>query len=300
MTCNPIFRRAAPLPAALLLLAACSSPPAPPEPLPATRVTQVFAVTEAHELIQFAPQAPQRVLARTPISGLAAGETLLGIDFRVARGVLYALASSGQLYTLHTVSGRLTPVGVAPAALRPQAGQPLGFDFNPTVDRIRVVDAQGRNWRLHPDTGAAVDGDPAQAGTQADSPLRWREGQAGTNTNTPRLAAAAYSYNKTNDKLTTNYAIDLQAGALVMQGSREGSQPAVSPNTGWVSTVGALGTGALEDASLDIADIDNTPLAALRSNGRTHLYWVDLASGRARNVGAVADGGRLRGLAIEP
>ena len=30
----------------------------------------------------------------------------------------------------------------------------IGFDFNPTVDRIRVVSSNDRNYRLNPNTGA--------------------------------------------------------------------------------------------------------------------------------------------------
>ena len=287
------------LPAALL--AGCTllrpADPALP-PLPPTKVASVYAVTDAHELIRFAPDTPHSVLARVPLAGLAAGERLVGIDFRVARGVLYALADSGQLYTVDTATGRLAALGQPAPALRPTEGLGLGFDFNPAADRIRVVDAAGRNWRLHPDTGAVVDGDAARPGLQPDGALRWRDGDAHA-ARPPRLAGAGYTYNKKDDKLTTNVAIEL-SGLLVMQGSAEGSAPVVSPNTGLLATVGELGTGPIDDAAFDIADVDNTALAALRQGGRTQLWRVDLASGRARLVGPVADGGRLRGLAIEP
>lgn len=259
----------------------------------------MWAVTARHELVQFAPHAPQQLLQRTPLAGLRPGEALVGIDHRVARGVLYALADSGQLYTLHTASGQATPVGQAHPVVAGVPGRGAGFDFNPVADRIRYVEPGGRNWRLHPDTGAPVDGDAAQPGLQPDAPLRWREGDPSA-ARAPRLVAAAYSYNKANDKLTTNYAIDAANGVLAMQGSLEGAQPVVSPNTGVLATVGPLGVGPLEDAAFDIADTDNTALAALRIYGRTALYRVDLASGHARRIGPVGDGSRLLGLAIEP
>jgi hypothetical protein len=74
----------------------------------------------------------------------------------------------------------------------------------------------------------------------------------------------------------------------------------VSPNTGRILDVGALGTGAVDDAAFDIADTDNTALAALRLGGQTRLYRIDLATGRATLLGRVADGSPLRGLAIQP
>ncbi len=109
-----------------------------------------------------------------------------------------------------------------------------------------------------------------------------------------------YAYNKADDELTTNYAIDLAAGTLLSQGSVEGMQPVVSPNTGRLMVVGTLGTGALDDAAFDIADVDNTALAALRRGGRTQLHRVDLRSGHTTALGTVDDGRAPWGMAIEP
>ncbi len=112
--------------------------------------------------------------------------------------------------------------------------------------------------------------------------------------------AAAYTYNKRDDKLTTNYAIDRALGTLVMQGSREGAEPVVSPNTGRLTTVGPLQAGTVEDAAFDITDTDNTALAALRSRGVTRLHLVNLATGQVTPLGTVGDGRALWGMAIEP
>lgn len=268
------------------LVAGCASRPA--EPPPQARRETLWVVTDAAELLRVQAGRPQQVLQRTPLRGLAGGERLVGIDFRVARGLLYALGSGGRLYTLDTASGQLTPVGAgAPVALD---GQHFGVDFNPVADRLRVVSDRGQNLRLHPDTGALAATDP---------PLSW-QASAGTGLPAPRVAGAAYTYNTRQTTLTTNYAMDLDAGWLLTQGSVEGLQPAISPNTGQLMRVGALGTGALEDASFDIADTDNAALAALRRQGRTRLYGIDLASGQATLLGTLAEGRALWGLAIEP
>ncbi|MDP3225087.1 MAG: DUF4394 domain-containing protein, partial [Rubrivivax sp.] len=196
------------------------------------------------------------------------------------------LSARRRLYTQDTNTARVAPVGSA--AHLALTGQHCGVDFNPAADRIRVVSDSGLNLRLHPDTGALAATDP---------PLARAAGHTGA---ALRIAGAGYTYNKSNDKLTTNFAIDLAAGALVMQGTAEGVLPAVSPNTGQITVVGALGTGALDDASFDITDTDNTALAALRSGGRTRLHLVDLKSGRATLLGSVGDGRALWGLAIAP
>ena len=288
----PNLSRLLPCALAAALLAACATT----EPEGPLRKETVFAVNDAAELLKFNAGQPRRVLDRKPVQGLAPGDRLVGIDFRVARGVLYALSASGRLYTLDTGNGKLSPVGSgAPVSLAAPGAAPgsaatIGFDFNPAADRIRVVSDQGLNLRLHPDTGAVAAADPAPAYAAGDA----RAGQA------PRLVAAAYTYNKTNDKLTTNYAIDRAAGTLVLQGSKEGVQPVVSPNTGQLSTVGALGTGPVDAAAFDISDLGNQPLAALRQAGRTRPYTLDLGTGHATLLGTVADGRLLWGLAIEP
>lgn len=273
--------------AAALALAACASSPADPPEGPPRKET-VIAVTERAELIRFNAGQPTRILDRKPLRGLRDGDRLVGIDYRVARGVLYGLTQRGQLVTIDAATGDTKAVGIG-AALDLGA-QAVGFDFNPVADRIRVVSADGRNWRLHPDTGALV---------QEDAPLRYVDGNAAQGQRAG-LAAAGYTYNKTNDKITTNYAIDAARGTLVRQGSLEGTQPLVSPNTGLLYTVGALGTGTVDDAAFDIADVGNTALAALRAGGRTRLHLVDLTSGRATLIGTIDRGGALWGLAIAP
>lgn len=260
--------------------------------------TSVFAVTTDHSLIHFDPTNPVSLKHRTPITGLADGETLLGIDYRVARGVLYALGSRGQLYTVNTASGALTPVGDGKLPVALPAGK-YGFDFNPAADRIRVVSGNF-NLRLHPDTGAAVDASADRAGFQADGTLTYAagDGHAGQ---TPDIVAAGYTYNANDAKLTTNYALDAKHGTLVIQGSLEGEQPVVSPNTGTLKTIGGLGIGPFKDAHFDISDVSNTALAAIPSeSGVTQLYRVDLKTGKATSIGPIGSGAPLLGMAIEP
>jgi hypothetical protein len=281
---------------AAAVLAGCAQPGVQAPPLR----EQVVAITAGHEIITFNAARPGDILERKPLQGLPADEKLVGIDFRVARGVLYALSQAGRLYTLDLGSGRLAPVGAGapPAALK---GTAFGVDFNPAADRIRVVSNLGQNLRLHPDTGAVVDGDALQPGVQADPFLRYAWSDV-NHARSPEVVAAGYTYNASNDKLTTNYAIDRALGVLVMQGSREGETPVVSPNTGQLRTVGALGLGPLADATLDISDVDNTALAAVRTPGdpKTRLHLIDLRTGKALPLGIVGDGSPLVGMAIEP
>ena len=282
--------------AALAMLTACAGMPETEGPL---RKETVLAVTQDHQLIRFNAGQPRRILDRKPLQGLPAGDHLVGIDFRVARGVLYGLSRQGLLFTIDTASGRMTRVGSQTLAL-PLEGTDFGFDFNPAADRIRVVSGSF-NLRLHPDTGAVVDGDANAAGVQPDGRLAYGAGDASVG-RTPDIVGAAYTYNKQDEKLTTNFALDRTLGTLVMQGSREGAQPVVSPNTGRLTTIGALGLGPFVDAAFDISDLSNTAYAAIRlqASGPTRLYGVNLSTGRAELVGTVDGGAPLRGMAIEP
>lgn len=270
------------------------------EPIGPPRKESIFAVTAAHELIKFNAGQPQLILERKPVTGLAPAERLVGVDFRVTKGVLFGLANTGRLYTLDTSTGALKPVGAAPSAI-PLAGDVFGFDFNPAADRIRVVSNTGQSFRLHPDTGAAVDADPNAPGIQADSALTYVKGDTQESQH-PALVAAAYTYNKQDEKITTNYALDARLGTLVMQGSLEGTLPVVSPNTGLLRTVGKLGLGPLADATFDIADISGAAFAAVRTpaSATTRLYQIDLNSGKAQLIGTVGSDAPLVGMAVEP
>lgn len=261
------------------LLAACATPEIPG---PAAK-EEIVAVTVSNHLLRFNAGQPQHVRERRPLTGLRPGERLLGIDYRVARGELYALGASGQLYRIDVARAAATPVG-APVSL-PAGGAEWGVDFNPTVDRIRVVSDNGLNLRLHPDTGALV---------AVDGRLAHEDGRPAA------IVAAGYTYHRTDDKLTTNYALDGAAGTLVHQGSKEGVAPAVSPNTGRVTTVGPLGTGPFAHATLDISDVGNVAYAGIRAGSTTRWHRVDLASGRATPLGTVGGGEALAGAAIEP
>lgn len=281
-----------------LLLAACAMGPEREAEGP-PRKENMVALTEGGSLVRFNAGQPQKVTVIGSVKGLQGGENLVGIDYRVNRGVLFGLGSAGRIYTIDAKTAEAKAVGTAPLAIA-LSGSEFGFDFNPTVDRIRIVSDSGQNLRAHPDTGAAVDGNPNQEGVQPDGPLAYAASDRNAGTK-PRVVAAGYTYNKQNDKITTNYAIDAATGSLVMQGTKEGATPAVSPNTGQLFTVGSLGVAPFARASFDIADVNNAAFAAINHDGaaRTRFYLVDLDSGKATFIGTVG-GERLRGVAIEP
>jgi hypothetical protein len=287
-----------------MLAAGCASVSSDPvEPVNPPRKEIFYAVTASNQLIAFNAGQPQKILSKKPLSGLQSGEEILGVDYRVAKGVLFALgrtADEGRLYTIDTGSGKATQVGSGTLAVRPQ-GDEFGFDFNPTVDRIRVVSNTGQNMRLHPDTGSVVDSNPNEPGVQTDGKLAYAAGDVNVG-KPPAVVAAGYTYNKVNDKITTNYAIDAATESLVTQGTKEGVTPAVSPNTGQLFTVGKLGTGAFARAAFDIADTTGAAFIALtQTNGKSsRFYLVNLDTGAATFMGTIGGGEPIRGMSFEP
>ena len=119
---------------------------------------RLVAVDEANRLVVFSSDTP-RAITRVRVTGLGAGERLLGLDVRPANGQLVAVTSSSRLHALDAGTGAATAIGQAPFSPSVSGGA-FGFDFNPTVDRIRLTSDGRQNLRLHPDTGAvaAVDG----------------------------------------------------------------------------------------------------------------------------------------------
>ena len=280
----------------LAFLAGCASTPMEPEG-PA-RAEKAVAVTQSNKLIKFNAGQPGRILSSKPITGLQPGEQVLGIDYRVSKDTLFALGNSGRLYTLNEDTAQATVVGT-PFAVALE-GSEFGFDFNPTVDRIRVVSQTGQNLRLHPDTGAVVDSNADMAGLQTDGKLAFAATDANAG-KSPAVVAAAYSYNKANPRITTNYALDASTGTLVTQGSREGVTPAVSPNTGQLLTVGSLKM-PFDTAAFDIQALSDVAFASLNTRGGGASRWVtiDLQTGAARSLGTIGGGEPVRAIALEP
>ncbi len=222
---------------------------------------------------------PLLVKGAARVTGVAAGDQLVGIDVRPATGVLYALSGKGQLYTVDPRSGRASAVG-APVAL---TGNAVGIDFNPTVDRIRVITDSGQNLRLVPDTGAVA---------STDTPLSYAPTDPAAG-KTPRAAAAGYTNSVAGATSTLLYDLDAGRDTLVTQGTAPGVTPAVSPNTGQLFTVGKLGLPVTTVNGFDIKGAapatpfnpgDYRAVAAVQLSGLVGisvLVKVDLATGRA-------------------
>jgi len=240
----------------------------------------LYGITTKNELVAFSSSAPDALLHRRALQGLQAGERVLGLDARPATGQLYVLGSTSRLYTLDPGNGQLTLVGSGPLTTTIQGGS-IGFDFNPVVDRIRVVSDSGQNLRLNPDTGAIAGIDSTLAYSSTDT-------NAGR---TPRAVAAAYTNNVSGTTSTTLYLLDRAQDVLVTQ---------IPPNAGVLNTVGSLGLDLEELAGFDIAPDGRAYAALLARDGISGsvLMQVDLATGQLSRIGRIGGGLRLTAFAI--
>jgi len=103
----------------------------------------LYGVDAQNRLVSFTSDRPNAI-SRTAFVGLPAGEQILGLDVRPAGNLLIALSSASRLYRIEAATGQATAIGTT--AFSPALnGTTFGFDFNPTVDRIRVTADRGQN-----------------------------------------------------------------------------------------------------------------------------------------------------------
>ncbi|SHK93823.1 DUF4394 domain-containing protein [Hymenobacter psychrotolerans] len=255
----------------------------------------IFGLTPAgtsasNTLVTFTGIDPNTILDRVSIAGVTGGQTLVGLDVRPATNELYALGydagtQTGQLYVMEPATGQARAVGSGPVPMA--LGGPtarIGFDFNPTADRIRVVSSLTQaNLRLHPTTGAVV----ATDGRLAYAPTDANAGQ------TPAVGAVAYSNAYIGATTTTLYALDETANRLLTQNP---------PNNGTLNTVGAVdirlsGNGQVVDfdAYFNPMTLVNYAYLSVATPGiaggyGTQLHVLNLTSGATFLSGTVGDG----------
>lgn len=248
----------------------------------------IYGLTNLQQLVTFDSSA-RTVTSTTSLSGFSLlGEILLSIDVRPATGQLYGYSNQNNLYIIDPTTGGRTQVGSTIATV-PQ-GAYRAIDFNPTVDRIRLLGSGGapNNLRLHPDTGALVMVDGTLTYSLADT-------NAG---DTPAVVNGAYTNSRPGATATTLY--DLEAGndVLVTQ---------LPANNGTLQTVGPIGFNLTTGGGFTGFDISGASGAAylvgnlLGSGGLTAnaLYQVNLGTGAATLLGPVAGvNGSFRDIAV--
>jgi hypothetical protein len=266
------------------------------------------ALLSGNSLAAFAAATPGGIEGGIPVSGLNAGDTLVSIDRRPQNGFLYALgfnASAGtvQLYAVSSSTGVASPIGtvsnfvaadgITQVPIGSGAGTIFGLDFNPTVDRARIVNSAGQNFRMNPNNGALVDGNAMATGTQMDGNI---------NGPTTSVQETAYTNSSPSVTVTTQYTMDSTTDALCIQNP---------PNNGTQTMCLALSSLIDNVVGFDIPPTvtvatSNTPVttgsgfAALQLSGQsgTFLANLDLTNGALGTPAAIPATGVV-GIAVQ-
>jgi hypothetical protein len=255
-----------------LLLVGCGGSDNSIDIVPGSGAT-LYLVRDGNSLLTTRANTPGTVRSRMDITGLQGGERIVGLDVRPANGQLYALTTGGRLYQVSPSTGAATQVGTAVAPFT--IGTGVGFDFNPTVDRIRVVLADGTNFRMNPDTGAVVDTDPNTPDVQLD---------ANINPATEQVSAVAYTNSFAGATSTTLFGLSSTGNQLVRIGGENGTP---SPNGGAVTVVGNLGVPLTGPRNGFDISTGGTAYAVFQSGSATRVYTLNLATGAATPVGTL-------------
>ena len=233
-----------------------------------TEARTLYATTDQNQLLRFNARDPERVRGIQAITGLPAGVTLAGIDFRPATGDLYGVGSDSVVYRVNPRTG--IAVAEGPTFTPALRGKSFGVDFNPTVDKIRVVSDDRQNLRLNVDEGTVL---------SADKDL---------NPGMPMVVGAGYtnsSFSATRPATTSLYVVDAAGDMLFKQNP---------PNDGTLTEGKGLGIDVGQNANFDVAGAGDTGYLTNSTPRRgTKLYTVDVQTGDTRSLGRIGGGKRL-------
>ncbi len=240
---------------------------------------EAVGLTADQRLICFDEDDPEDAYNIGSIFGFNTDTNLVGIDFRPATGELYGLGNAGGIYTLDLNTAQATLKSRLNVVL---SGISFGVDFNPTVDRLRIVSGNGQNLRANVDTGA----------TLVDTPLNYTLGVAALG-----ITSVAYTNNDSDpNTATTLFNIDTALDQVNIQ---------APPNDGSLNLTGKLNVDTATSVGFDIhsrikdgTTVDVRALASLVTGGQTRLYRIQLFTGQASLRGTFRSFNQVIDIAI--
>lgn len=241
----------------------------------------VYALNSQNQLLRFDGDRPENIKRRINVKGLGTGD-LVGVDYRPANRRLYGLGEGGVVYRINPENGnatrtaRLTTAGGRKVNLQ---GNSFGIDFNPTVDRLRVVSDADQNLRVNVSSGE----------TTVDPDIRFRGGGRD-----PQTTGVAYQNNVASSfgGSTKIFYIETRSDSLAT---------AADANSGVINAIGDLRVNASVLVGFDIVtrNGNNAAYAALQPEPfESGFYNVDRSTGQARRIGDIGANSNIRGIAI--
>lgn len=268
------------------LLGACALLVALSAAVPAVAVTAYSIGDGGASLVRYSTSDPGSI-SRVGFFG-GDDEFLDSIDFRPATGELFGYRHlTNSYYTVNLQTGELT-LASAPSPGASTNTFLLGIDWNPTIDRMRVVTDSTQNLVFNPEDGTAA----------SFTPLFYADGDPNEGL-VPLVIENAYTNNLAGATTTQQYVLDYDLNVLAT----------LANNAGTMNTIGEI---TLDGAVLDFdefAGLDiftrpghgDTAFAMLTVGGVAGLYTIDLPTARASFLGALGSGfGPVYGLAVVP
>lgn len=242
---------------------------------------RIIGLTADQRLICFSENDPSGADNLGFVSGLTGDARLVGIDYRPANSVLYGLGNAGGIYTIDPSTAQATLRSRLTVAL---AGSSFGVDFNPVVDRLRIISDTGQNLRANVDDGTTI----------VDGTLTYPGPPPTTATG---VTGAAYTNNDMDpNTATTLYDIDSVLDQVVIQ------SPA---NSGLLSATGKLTVNTGTAIGFDIystirngTTVEIMGFASLKVGTSTKFYKITLFTGKATSRGAFRAEDQVIGIAI--
>ena len=249
--------------------------------------TNIYALNADNTIFVMAPGATSftRLVRVTQANG-----NLIGIDFRVADGALYAVTDTGSIYTIDlrpTYLGGVTLV--SNLTTRFPSGYQSLMDFNPVLNAIRLIGSDNKNY-------AVVNSGGNLNAMAVQTSLTYGANDVNAAA-TPHVSAGSYNNNYVGATVTLFYGIDYDLDTFVTI-LPAGNPPTGSSATGGgvLTTIGPLvtPTGAPVNVSptgdFDIYYDSNGNNNLIGVSGRT-LFTIDLSQitypptpGKTQNV----------------
>lgn len=260
----------------------------------------LVALTLTNDLVRFTSNNPGGATT-VAITGLTAGDQIVGIDVRPFNNVLYGVGTQfamdgtstgiARFYSINADTGVATlastlaadPADVtAPSPTSSLSGSFFGVDFNPVVDRLRVVSDTGQNLRINVATGLAQsDVALAYAGTLPVDPTD--DPNFGS---PPQVVAAAYTNSFAGAPSTTLLDLDAALSVLADQ---------TMANNGTLNTRGITTSSVFTDSGFDISGTTGIGYVVLDN---ITLASINIDTGEVTEMGMINTIGAIGGLAV--
>lgn len=259
---------------------------------PAVHAEPIVGLTSDNRLLTFDSLTPGTIATTATITGLADGESLVGIDLRPRNAIVYGLGRSssgaGSIYTVAAATGSLTRIAGLSANATDTTnpfsslqGSAFGVDFNPVPDTtdaatgsLRVTSESGSNYRINVNNGQVF----------TDTNLDYTD-----STRVPRITAVAYANNFFGALTTTLRGVDSADPDILATFT--------SPNDGTLTATGAI---TLPFDTNDLAGYDISQIGGIffsvTAPGASSSQLFENVGGTFFNRGTIGGGATIVGI----